>query len=156
MSDLSDPTALPDDVREAAKHALDVFNARRDDEIIDALAPVLAAHFAAEAVRESHGRELHHFETEVENEGLRAQIEEARAHVAKIDIIMYETGSASVGKLEDILAQSPRGTVARIQAGAWAEGYSHCFECPEPGTSLDDNPYTNPFASSGDTTNRDK
>jgi len=24
---------------------------------------------------------------------------------------------------------------------AWAKGYSHCFVTPEPGTSLDDNPY---------------
>ena len=140
MSDLSDPTALPDKVREAAiESTLYIIYEREVAETaVDAVTPILAAHFAAEL------------------DGLRAQIEEARAHVAKIDIIMYETGSASVGKLEDILAQSPRGTVARIQAGAWAEGYSHCFECPEPGTSLDDNPYTNPFASSGDTTNGDK
>lgn len=28
-----------------------------------------------------------------------------------------------------------------VAVSAWDEGYSHCFECPEPGTSLADNPY---------------
>lgn len=142
MSDLSDPTAL----REAAwQDTIAHFGTDASEEMMGHLKRYFGWGFDAAAA---------HFAAELD--GLRAQIEEARAHVAKIDIIMYETGSASVGKLEDILAQSPRGTVARIQAGAWAEGYSHCFECPEPGTSLDDNPYTNPFASSGDTTNGEK
>lgn len=28
-----------------------------------------------------------------------------------------------------------------VAVSAWDEGYSHCFECPEPGTALADNPY---------------
>lgn len=95
MPDLSDPTALPDPVFFSALAALEAAGVKHSQlrqQYVYAVTPILAAHFATEL------------------DGLRAQIEEALR-------LRNKPGAHK----EHVLAafdESPRGTVARIQAEA--------------------------------------
>ena len=134
MSDLSDPTALPDGLEEAVViyFGTDYDETRRDHEAFADGFTAAASNFAAEAVRESHGRELHHFETEVENTELRAELDGLRAQIEEALRLRNKPGAHK----EHVLAafdESPRGTVARIRAEALDAVAAKCasFEAAE-------------------------
>lgn len=115
MPDLSDPTALPDEVREAAEKAVRTARIEHPYDphqqavlAVDAVAPILAAHFAAELdgwhdAALTYTADVARLERELD--GLRAQIEEALR-------LRNKPGAHK----EHVLAafdEYPRGTVAQ-------------------------------------------
>lgn len=165
------PTALPDEVREAAVKIMQQprmhtnMSGDKERAVVDALTPLFAAHFAAEAVRESHSRELHHFETEDENATLRAERDALAAQIEQVlSIVGCERYSGGWENCDDdmaegiggciqcqarhILTASPASVVARIREEAWDEGgqaaTDYCWNMHTPsGIPLD--PPANPY-----------
>lgn len=174
-------STLPDEVREAAAKAMipgawedwrweyasvGASNITKQDDAqeerkktarlyVDAVTPILAAHFATEAVRESHSRELHHFETEEENATLRAERDALAAQVEAAKRAAENPGDGldtheriRLARVAEILSAPASAVVARLRAEAWDEGED---AGQENGANWDgwrysgDFPLTNPY-----------